>query len=117
LPATHFNDGPRYVTHIDPATNTIVIGREDELLSGALVAGEVNLIRPERFADGATRVRAMTRYRSPLNFARATLDPDGTSLHLRFEQPERAIAPGQLVALFDERDDEVLGAATIRSAA
>jgi tRNA-specific 2-thiouridylase len=117
LPATHFNDGPRYVTHIDATTNTIVIGREDELLAGSLIAGEVNLIRPERFARGATRVRAMTRYRSPLNFANATLDPNGATLRLDFEQPERAIAPGQLVALYDERDDEVLGAATIRSAA
>jgi len=114
LPATHFNDGPRYVTRIDAATNTIVIGREDELLCDALVADEVNLIRPERFAQGTTRVRAMTRYRSPLNFARATLDPEVATLRLQFERPERAIAPGQLVALYDESRDEVLGAATIR---
>ena len=39
LPATHFNDGPRYVTRIDSSTNTIVIGREEELYSSALVAG------------------------------------------------------------------------------
>jgi tRNA-specific 2-thiouridylase len=38
LPATHFNDGPRYVTSIDASTNTIVIGREDELFADALVA-------------------------------------------------------------------------------
>jgi len=117
LPATHFNDGPRYVTRIDATTNTIVIGREHELLAGALIADDVNLIRPERFARGATRVRAMTRYRSPLNFAQATLEPDAATLHLRFETPERAIAPGQLVALYAAGDGEVLGAATIRSAA
>ena len=117
LPATHFNDGPRYVTRIDAATNTIVIGCETELRSESLVAGEVNLIRPERFAGGTTRVRAMTRYRSPLNFAHASFDPQTADLRLRFEEPERAVAPGQLVALYDERADEVLGAATIRSAA
>jgi len=117
LPATHFNDGPRYVTRIDAATNTIVIGCETELLSESLIAGDLNLIRPERFASGTTRVRAMTRYRSPLNFAHASLEPETAELRLRFEEPERAVAPGQLVALYDERADEVLGAATIRSAA
>ena len=116
LPATHFNDGPRYVTRIDPRTDTIVIGREDELCAYALVADAVNLIRPERFAQGPVRVRAMTRYRSPLGFAEATVDVPARELSLRFEQPERAIAPGQLVALYDACSDEVLGAATIREA-
>jgi tRNA-specific 2-thiouridylase len=115
LPATNFNDGPRYVTHIDPASGTIVIGREEELYSNALRAEELNLIRPERFADGPIRVQAMTRYRAPLNFARATVEEDG-SLRLDFEEPERAIAPGQLVALYAEDGLEVLGAATIREA-
>jgi tRNA-specific 2-thiouridylase len=115
LPATHFNDGPRYVTRIDVASNTIIIGREEELLADGLVAEAVNLIRPERFENGSARVRAMTRYRSPFNFAEATLI--GSDLRLRFEAPERAVAPGQLVALYDEREDEVLGAATIRAAA
>jgi len=87
LPATHFNDGPRYVTRIDPATNTIVIGREDELASFALVASDVNLIRPERFAAPVTPVRAMTRYRSPLNPATASYDVASGELRLRFETP------------------------------
>jgi tRNA-specific 2-thiouridylase len=116
LPATHFNDGPRYVTRIDPASNTIVIGREDELHADGLVASEVNLIRPERFAAGPVRVRAMTRYRAPLNGALAEYDAAAGELRLRFESPERAVAPGQLVALYAESGDEVLGAATIREA-
>jgi tRNA-specific 2-thiouridylase len=116
LPATHFNDGPRYVTRIEPGSNTIVIGREDELAAFGLHADEVNCIRPERFANGPVRVRAMTRYRAPLGFARATLSPERGRLELRFELPERAVAPGQLVALYDEATDEVLGGATIREA-
>jgi len=115
LPATHFNDGPRYVTRIDTRTNTIVIGREDELAAYGLRAGEVNLIRPEHFVTGPVRVRAMTRYRAPLGEAIASLDAQG-DLHLRFDTPERAIAPGQLVALYATSTNEVLGAATIREA-
>lgn len=106
-------DGPRYVTRIDAATNTIVIGRDDELGVNALVADEVNLLRPERFAAGRARVLAMTRYRARLVPADATLATDGT-LHLAFDEPHRAVTPGQLVALFDEGGAEVIGAATIR---
>jgi tRNA-specific 2-thiouridylase len=116
LPATHFNDGPRYVTRIDPSTNSIVIGREDELYAHALVADDVSLIRPERFAGGAIPVLAMTRYRAPRNAASARFDESSGTMRLNFERAERAIAPGQLVALYDE-SDEVLGAATIREAA
>ncbi len=115
LPPTHFNDGPRYVTRIDPATNTIVIGREEELGSLELLATDVNLIRPERFANGPVRVRAMTRYRAPLAGALASLDGDG-ALRVRFDLPERAVAPGQLVALYDSVTPETLGAATISAA-
>ncbi len=113
LPA--HGDGARYVTRIDAATNTVVIGREDELLATSLVADEVNVIRAEHFASAGARVRAMVRYRATPALARATLN-DGT-LTLRFDEPLRAITPGQLVALFDLDGNEVLGAATIRSAA
>ncbi|MGD1066212.1 MAG: tRNA 2-thiouridine(34) synthase MnmA [Vulcanimicrobiaceae bacterium] len=113
LPAV--NDGPRYVTRVDAATNTIVIGREDELSVDGLVADEVNLIRPERFAGDAVDVLAMIRYRSQPAPARASVDADGT-LRLVFAEPQRAVSPGQLVALLDLAGDEVLGAATIRTA-
>jgi tRNA-specific 2-thiouridylase len=115
LPAMPTNDGPRYVTRIDPATNTIVIGREDELSSHALLANEVNLIRPALFRH-PVEVRAMTRYRAPLNRATATYDAHGETLRLDFAEPERAVAPGQLVALYAMDEDEVLGAATILTA-
>ena len=111
LPAS--NDGPRYVTRIDAATNTIVIGELEALAVGGLIADELSLIRPERFAAGRVPVRAMTRYRSSLCRAQAVVREDGT-LELRFDEPQRAVTPGQLVALFDPSSDEVLGAATIR---
>ena len=108
------SDGPRYVTRIDAATNTVVIGREDELLSSSLIADEVNLIRAERFSE-RTPVLAMVRYRAQP--ARAIAHVEDGVLHLNFEDKLRAVTPGQLVALFDDAGNEVLGAATIRSAA
>ena len=106
-------DGPRYVTQIDAASNTIVIGGLADLSADALIADEVNLIRPERFGDVATRVHAMTRYRARPFEADAKIEPDGT-LALCFGRPQHAVTPGQLVALFAPDSDEVLGAATIR---
>jgi len=113
LPAT--SDGARYVTRIQPGSNTVVIGREDELFSTSLVADQVNLLRPERFSGDTVPVRAMVRYRATPAGAQATLDGNGT-LYLRFDEPLRAVTPGQLVAVIDEHD-EVLGAGTIREAA
>lgn len=106
------NDGPRYVTRIDAATNTVVVGPEEALFSSLLRASELNLIRPERFSRPETPVRAMIRYRGAPARAVATAGADGELL-LRFDQAQRAIAPGQLVALLDPDTDEVLGAATI----
>jgi tRNA-specific 2-thiouridylase len=111
LPAS--STGARYVTRIDAEHNTIVIGREEELLSHALVADELNLVRPERFAHGPIGVRAMVRYRAAPAPATASIASDGT-LSMHFERPLRAVTPGQLVAFFDD-DNEVLGAATIRN--
>ena len=111
LPAS--GDGARYVTRIDASTNTIVIGREDELAVAGLTASEVNLIRPERFGETPQRVLAMTRYRASLEPAVATVA--GDTLRLEFESPQKAVSPGQLVALFDLNGEEVLGAATIEA--
>jgi tRNA-uridine 2-sulfurtransferase len=108
------SDGPRYVTRIDAANNTIVIGREDELEANGLTANDVNLIRAERFKNERVPVLAMVRYRSTCVPALASVR--GDSLELQFERAQRAVSPGQLVALFDRDTEEVLGAATISSA-
>lgn len=103
---------PRYVTRIDASANTIVIGSAADLAVSGLLADEVNLIRPERFANGPAPVLAMTRYRSAAAPALAERLPGG-ALAVTFAEPHRAVAPGQLVALFDPAGSEVLGAATI----
>ncbi len=104
---------PRYVTRIDAATNTIVIGGAEELTVAGLIADEVNIIRPEHFGERPARVHAMTRYRSRPFAATAALRADAT-LELAFDEPQRAVTPGQLVALFAPDGDEVYAAATIR---
>jgi tRNA-uridine 2-sulfurtransferase len=104
----------RYVTRIDASSNTIVIGYEDELLSSSLTADELNVIRPEAFATGPTRVRAAIRYHARQVDARATID--GATVSLQFDEPQRAVTPGQLVAFYAIDGDEVIGSATIAAA-
>jgi tRNA-specific 2-thiouridylase len=108
------SQAPRYVTRIDAKTNTIVIGREEELAAHGLIADEVNLIRPDRFAQ-PVRVLGMVRYRAAPAPGEAMLREDGT-LQMLFDEPQRAVSPGQLLAIFDVQTDEVLGAGTIRNA-
>jgi tRNA-specific 2-thiouridylase len=103
----------QYVTQIDASTNTVVIGDEIELLSDGLEADEFNAIRPERFGPDERDVLATVRYRGAAVPARARVESG--LLHLRFDRPQRAVTPGQLVAVYGE-DGEVLGAATIRRA-
>lgn len=104
---------PRFVTRIDAETNTIVIGGEEDLLADGLLADEINLVRPALFESEA-EVLAMIRYRAAPVRARARIE--GDSLELRFSEPQRAVTPGQLVAMLATDGEEVLGAATIAAA-
>jgi tRNA-specific 2-thiouridylase len=88
-----------YVTGIDAASNTVTIGREEELSHGGLIAGQVNLIGLPEIRPGM-RVTAAIRYKdtpSP-----ASVDPlPGGMIRVLFDQPKRAVTPGQSVVLYD----------------
>ena len=94
-----------YVIDIDTAENTIVIGPEDHLLADSLHAGQATFIDGSVPAGGAPmRVTAKVRYKSPE--APALLIPDadgGDGFTLEFDDPQRAVTPGQAVVLYDER--------------
>jgi len=97
-----------YVVRTDPAARRVVVGDGDDLLSGGLVAGEVNLLAP--FAAGP--VTARVRYRGAA--VPATARVAGERLLVRFSRPQRAVAPGQSVVLY--HGDTVLGGGVIRRA-
>ncbi len=99
---------PLYVTAV-AAGNTVVVGGEEELYADELEAEDANwLIEPPR---EPIAVLAQIRYRSPAAPARLIAGPSRT-VRLRFDQPERAIAPGQSVVFYDD-GDRLLGGATI----
>ena len=100
-------DRPLYVTRV-AAGNSIVVGTEEELYADGLDADDANwLIEPPR---GPIAVQVQIRYRSAAVPAELTPGPART-VAVRFHEPQRAIAPGQSVVLYD--CDRLLGGATI----
>lgn len=98
-----------YVCGISPKTNQVVLGKEEELFSWELTAGEVNLISCESLPE-PVKLKAKIRYRHPEEPATAWQTPDG-KLHVKFDRPQRAITKGQAVVLYD--GDEVIGGGVI----
>jgi tRNA-specific 2-thiouridylase len=99
---------PLYVTRIDPETNTVWVGTEQELYGSSLIAGDVNYISGTPL--GPQAVRAKIRYKAPQ--VEATAAADGRDrLRVDFQAPQKAITPGQAVVLYD--GDVVLGGGTI----
>ncbi|AOY76996.1 tRNA 2-thiouridine(34) synthase MnmA [Clostridium formicaceticum] len=99
---------PAYVTEIIPETNQVVLGDQEAVFGKELIANEVNFI-PFDNLDTPRRVKAKVRYNSKAAFA--TLYPYGEEMRLVFDEPQRAITPGQAVVLYDE--DIVVGGGTI----
>ena len=98
---------PLYVTAVAPE-NTLVVGEERELYADALDAEDVNwLVEPPR---APFRAWAQIRYRSPAAPAEIVPGP-GHTARVRFEEAQRAIAPGQSVVFYD--GERLLGGATI----
>ena len=100
---------PLYVTRIDAAANTVVAGPEAELWRRELVARDVNWMGWAGLA-GPARLGVKIRYRNPE--AAATAEPlDGGRLRVAFDEPQRAIAPGQMAVGYD--GDRIAFAGTI----
>lgn len=98
-----------YVTDIDVQTNTVTIGRNNDLLHRGLIAGSVNFVGIDRL-DDLMRVRAQVRYKDTAT--PAMLFPDVAG-HIRvvFDEPKRAITPGQSVVMYD--GDRLVGGGVI----
>jgi tRNA-specific 2-thiouridylase len=101
---------PLYVVELDRARNRLVVGADDELRRQTCDVRDVNWISVERPEQP---VRAMVKIRNRHLPAAATVAAhDGTSAHIRFDEPQRAITPGQAAVFYWE--EQVLGGGWIR---
>lgn len=99
---------PVYVCSKDMAHNTVTVGPEERLFARTLWAENCNFIP---FDTLTSPMRVTAKARSRHNAQPATVYPDEQGVRVVFDEPQRAITPGQAVVLYD--NDLVIGSGTI----
>lgn len=102
---------PAFVGCKNSLDNTITLCSDRELYRSALTATSINLLVNDEL-NAPLRVEAKIRYRhtpAPATVVRM----DENRISVRFDSPQRAIAPGQSVVLYD--GDTVIGGGIIES--
>jgi tRNA-specific 2-thiouridylase len=112
LTVSGLGDGPWFVVRTERASNAVYVGRREDLAKSVVDCTDANVIRPERFAGGSARGRAVCRYRSKAIPATAELTSAG-GLRVRLDEPVPMVSPGQSLVLYDDADIEVLASGII----
>jgi tRNA-uridine 2-sulfurtransferase len=96
---------PAFVTAIDPDTNTVMLGDEEDLEKEDMKVGKVNWIK----YDGINgEMEAITKIRYKDKGTLSSIIASGTDVTVRFYEKAKGIAPGQS-AVFYEGDDVIGG--------
>jgi tRNA-specific 2-thiouridylase len=100
---------PLYVSAKSKNDNTITIGTEADLYSKTVNVCNINLIACESL-EKPLRVTVKTRYLQQAESAAAEQTAED-AIRIEFDEPQRAITPGQAAVLYD--GDYVVGGGTI----
>ena len=97
-----------YVLKLDPREQRVIVGDVEDLDCGGASVDQVNWIAGHP-PQTTLRVRVQVRHRHRAAFAEVeAVGVDRATV--RFEEPVRAVAPGQAAVFYDaENDEEVLG--------
>jgi len=87
---------PFYVTQIDAATNTVVLGPKAEVMHRQLRTGPANWLIDAPTASFRATVKI--RYNSP--GTPATVWPEPSGVRVEFDEPNLAVTPGQLAVFY-----------------
>lgn len=100
---------PVYVCDKDMAANTVTVGPNEALFHRSLMADDWNWMTID---DLAEPIRVKAKARSRMTEQPATVYPmENGRARVEFDEPQRAITPGQAVVLYD--GDQVVGGGTI----
>ena len=105
---------PQYVVSVDAGRNVVVVGDEPDLMQRELafrVAWADHDAAHQASASGTLRAQIRSRHEAD---RAESVSFNGTHARVIFADPQRAIAPGQTVALYD--GDIVVGAGVIELA-
>jgi tRNA-specific 2-thiouridylase len=101
---------PHYVIKIEPEKSTVYIGKSEDTLSSECNVDKINWMAfdepPESF-----KADVKIRYKHTAAPAEVTIVPGTGQVKVRFDEPQRAITPGQAAVFYD--NDLVLGGGTI----
>lgn len=100
---------PAFVVEIRPETNEVVIGSNEDVFSKELFADKLNFMSIEDL-EGEMQVVAKIRY-SHKGASCTIKKVSDDKVHCVFDEPQRAITPGQAVVFY--QDDYVVGGGTI----
>ncbi len=99
---------PAYVVDIIPAKNAIIIGKKEDVFANGLYSYNNNFILFDAL-EKPMEVQAKIRYKSEPK--KAIIYPEYDRVRVEFEEPEKAITPGQAVVYY--LDGLVVGGGTI----
>ena len=100
---------PMFVLDINPKTNEVILGSNDDLFNRELIAKDVNLITIDKIRE-PIRVEAKIRYSAKPSPATVYNNGDD-SVKIVFDEPQRAITKGQSVVMY--QGDKVVGGGII----
>jgi tRNA-specific 2-thiouridylase len=100
---------PVYVTAIEPQSNTVVLGEEEDLHQNEMIIGGLNLMKYEMITPG---LEAITKIRYKDQGSLSNLYPDENRIRIRFYENVKSIAPGQSAVFYE--DEDVIGGGIIQ---
>jgi len=100
---------PLFVTELRPEDNTVVVGGPDALLRSSCTLEDVNWIDGSPPREEPRSASAKARYRAAE--VACTIVAEGAGVRVDFDEPQKAITPGQALVLYD--GEYVLGGGTI----
>ncbi len=99
---------PRYVVRLEPAGNRVVVGGQEDLYRREFAVSRVNFVSGKA-PEGPAPVSVKIRYK--FQEAPAMLEATGDGALVVFDEPQRAITPGQAAVFYE--GDRVLGGGVI----
>ena len=102
------NPVPLFVLGFNPLKNEVIVGEESELYKKEITVSDINLLLVDEIKT-QMEVTVKTRYSS--KEAKAKIIQEGTNIKVVFDEPQKAITPGQSAVFYI--DDIVVGGGKI----